>query len=174
MSENFDYFDGINAHYSSLDTQIIEVPEWGLVEDKAIYSKPFNMLEKQKIFKGATNTDLLVLIDVIIEKALTKDGDKMFNASHILKFKTKADPNIIADVATKIMGTGNSDLEDNKKLKNNPELHNIFGLAEKLHKSVSEILQMTVDEFNMWIAYYELQRIEQERQERLAKARRGN
>ena len=153
MSENFDYFDGINAHYSSLDTQIIEVPEWGLVEDKAIYSKPFNMLEKQKIFKGATNTDLLVLIDVIIEKALTKDGDKMFNASHILKFKTKADPNIIADVATKIMGTGNSDLEDNKKLKNNPELHNIFGLAEKLHKSVSEILQMTVDEFNMWIAY---------------------
>ena len=37
------------------------------------------MLEKQKIFKGATNTDLLVLIDVIIEKALTKDGDKMFD-----------------------------------------------------------------------------------------------
>ena len=33
---------------------------------------------------------------------------------------------------------------------------------------------MTVQEFNMWIAYYELQRIEQERQERLAKARRGN
>ena len=30
---------------------------------------------------------------------------------------------------------------------------------------------MTVDEFNMWIAYYELQRIEQERQERLAKAK---
>ena len=115
MSENFDYFDGIRDHYSSLDTQIIEVPEWGLVGDKAIYSKPFNMLEKQKIFKGATNTDLLVLIDVIIEKALTKDGDKMFNASHILKFKTKADTNIIAEVATKIMGTGNADLEDNKK-----------------------------------------------------------
>tara|TARA_R100000426_G_C4784668_1_gene96118 strand:+ start:485 stop:655 length:171 start_codon:yes stop_codon:yes gene_type:complete len=55
------------------------------------------------------------LIDVIIEKALTKDGDKMFNASHILKFKTKADTNIIADVATKIMGTGNTDIEDNKK-----------------------------------------------------------
>ena len=35
MSENFDYFDGINDHYSSLDTQIIEVPEWGLVGDKA-------------------------------------------------------------------------------------------------------------------------------------------
>ena len=115
MSENFDYFDGIRDHYSNLDTQIIEVPEWGLVGDKAIYSKPFNMLEKQKIFKGATNTDLLVLIDVIITKALTKDGDKMFNDSQKIAFRTKADTNIIAEVATKIMGTGNADLEDNKK-----------------------------------------------------------
>jgi len=115
MSEKIDYFDGIKNHFSTLDTQIIEVPEWGLVGDKAIYCKPFNMLEKQKIFKGATDTDLLVLIDVIIEKALTKDGDKMFNATHIMAFKTKADTNVIADVATKIMGTGNSDVNENKK-----------------------------------------------------------
>ena len=115
MSDKADFFDGIVNHFNSLDTKIIEVPEWDLVGDKAIYCKPFNMLEKQKIFKGANSTDLIVLIDVIIEKALTKDGDKMFNASHILKFKTKADTNIIADVATKIMGTGNADLEDNKK-----------------------------------------------------------
>jgi len=38
----------------------------------------------------------------------------MFNASHILAFKTKADTNVIAEVATKIMGTG-QDIEDNKK-----------------------------------------------------------
>ena len=113
--EKIDYFDGIRDHFSQLDTQIIEVPEWGLTADKAIHTKPFNMLEKQKIFKGATNTDLLVLIDVIIEKALTKDGEKMFNASHILSFKTKADTNVIADVATKIMGTGNEDIEGYKK-----------------------------------------------------------
>tara|TARA_B100000519_G_C14176378_1_gene406451 strand:+ start:271 stop:624 length:354 start_codon:yes stop_codon:yes gene_type:complete len=113
--QKIDYFDGIRDHFSQLDTQIIEVPEWGLVGDKAIYCKPFNMLEKQKIFKGATGTDLIVLIDVIIEKALTKDGDKMFNASHILSFKTKADTNVIADVATRIMGTGNTDIEDYKK-----------------------------------------------------------
>ena len=113
--EKIDYFDGIRDHFSQLDTQIIEVPEWGLTGDKAIHTKPFNMLEKQKIFKGATNTDLLVLIDVIVEKALTKNGEKMFNASHILSFKTKADTNVIADVATKIMGTGNENIEDYKK-----------------------------------------------------------
>ena len=116
MSDNkIDYFDGIRDHFDSQETQVIEVPEWGLTGDKAIYCKPFNMLEKAKIFKGATNTDLVVLIDVIIEKALTKDGDKMFNATHVLAFKTKADTNVIADVATKIMGTGNVDIEDTKK-----------------------------------------------------------
>ena len=113
--KEIDYFEGIRAHFSTLETQIIEVPEWGLVGEKAIHSKPFNMSEKQKIFKGATNTDLHVLIDVIIEKALTKDGEKMFNAKHILSFKTKADTNVIATVATKIMGTGNDNFEDNKK-----------------------------------------------------------
>lgn len=114
MSEKADFFDGIVNHFNSLDTKIIEVPEWDLVGDKAIYCKPFNMLEKQKIFKGANSTDLIVLIDVIIEKALTKDGEKMFNASHILKFKTKADTNVIAEVATQIMGTG-TDIEEAKK-----------------------------------------------------------
>ena len=73
------------------------------------------MLKKAKIFKGATSTDLIVLIDVIIEKALTKDGEKMFNATHILSFKKKADTNVIADVATKIMGTANANVLDAKK-----------------------------------------------------------
>ena len=116
MSDNkIDYFDGIRDHFDSQETQVIEVPEWGLTGDKAIYCKPFNMLEKAKIFKGATSTDLIVLIDVIIEKALDKNGNKMFNGQHILAFKTKADTNVIADVATKIMGTGNPELEDYKK-----------------------------------------------------------
>jgi len=115
MSEKIDYFDGVREHFSTLETQIIEVPEWGLVGDKAIYCKPFNMLEKQEIFEVASGTDLIVVIDVIIEKALTKDGDKMFNATHVLAFKTKADTNVIADVATKIMGTGNDNIDENKK-----------------------------------------------------------
>ena len=110
-----DYFEGIRSHFEETEIRVIEVPEWGLTGDKAIYCKPFNMLEKAKIFKGATSTDLIVLIDVIIEKSLTADGKKMFTGQDVLGFKTKADTNIIADVATKIMGTDNKDLEDNKK-----------------------------------------------------------
>jgi|TARA_Y100000589_G_C26923045_1_gene535199 hypothetical protein len=51
-------------------------------------------------------------------------------------------------------------------------LHNIFGLAEKLHKTVAEILEMSVDEFYLWVAYFEIQNEERERQERLERARR--
>ena len=113
--EKIDYFEGIRVHFNTQETRIIEVPEWGLVGDKAIHCKPFNMSEKAKIFKGATSTDLIVLIDVIIEKALTKDGNKMFNATHILGFKTKADTNVIADVATRIMGSQDTDIIEAKK-----------------------------------------------------------
>ena len=113
--EKIDYFEGIRDHFNAQETKVIEVPEWGLAGDKAIHCKPFNMQEKAKIFKGATTTDLIVLIDVIVEKALTKDGKKMFDATNILSFKTKADTNVIADVATRIMGTQDTNIVDAKK-----------------------------------------------------------
>tara|TARA_B100000519_G_scaffold202780_1_gene222281 strand:+ start:467 stop:820 length:354 start_codon:yes stop_codon:yes gene_type:complete len=113
--EKIDYFEGIRDHFNAQETKVIEVPEWGLIGDKAIHCKPFNMQEKAKIFKGATTTDLIVLIDVIVEKALTKDGKKMFDATNILSFKTKADTNVIADVATRIMGTQDTNIVDAKK-----------------------------------------------------------
>tara|TARA_R100001510_G_C7594482_1_gene163105 strand:+ start:8 stop:352 length:345 start_codon:yes stop_codon:yes gene_type:complete len=103
MSDEVDFFEGVKGHFEALETKIIEVPEWGLEGDKAIYAKPFNMLEKSKIFKGANDNDINVLIDVIIEKALTKDGKKMFSLEHKLPFKVKADTDIIARVATLIM-----------------------------------------------------------------------
>jgi len=68
------------------------------------------MLEKSKIFKGANESDLNVLIDVIIEKSLTKDGDKMFTMEHKLKFKVKADTDIIGRVASDIMAVSDHTL----------------------------------------------------------------
>ena len=109
-TDKIDFFEGVKGHFEALETKIIEVPEWGLVGDKAIYSKPFNMLEKSKIFKGANESDLNVLIDVIIEKSLTKDGDKMFTMEHKLKFKVKADTDIIGRVASDIMAVSDHTL----------------------------------------------------------------
>ena len=113
--EKIDYFDGIRSHFEELEVKVIEVPEWVLVGDKAIYAKPFNMQEKSKIFKGANSNDIGVLVDVIIEKALDKDHKKMFNATHILSFKQKADTDVLARVASQIMGTQQDSIDDVKK-----------------------------------------------------------
>jgi beta-glucosidase/6-phospho-beta-glucosidase/beta-galactosidase len=70
-------------------------------------------MEKSKLFKGANNNDLNILIDVIIEKALDKDHNKMFDATHILSFKTKADTDVIARVSNQILGTNFDDVKKN-------------------------------------------------------------
>jgi|TARA_R100000231_G_scaffold770_4_gene1402 hypothetical protein len=44
-------------------------------------------------------------------------------------------------------------------------------LAEKLHKTVSEILQMDEFEFTMWLAYYEIKHDEMKQRELLRKKR---
>ena len=112
-NEKINFLDGIKSHFEEIEIKIIEVPEWGLTGDKAIYAKPFNMLEKSKLFKGANDGDLNILIDVIIEKALTKEGEKMFNATHVLSFKTKADTDVIARVSNAILGTDYQDIKKN-------------------------------------------------------------
>ena len=41
-----------------------------------------------------------------------------------------------------------------------------MALAERLHKTIPEILQMSVFEFNMWIAYFEQQREDIEKEQK--------
>ena len=71
------------------------------------------MNEKARIFKGANDSDLNVLVDVIIQKAETKSGDKMFDLSHKPKFKIKADTDVISRVASEILAQDN--INDLKK-----------------------------------------------------------
>ena len=113
MVDKIDFFEGVKSHFESLEVKIIEVPEWGLEGDNAIYVRPFTMNEKAKLFKGANDSDLGVLVDVIIQKAETKSGDKMFDLSHKPKFKMKADTDVISRVATEIMSQDN--ISDIKK-----------------------------------------------------------
>jgi len=113
MPEKVDFFQGVRDHFESLEVKIIEVPEWGLEGERAIYVRPFTMNEKAKIFKGANDSDLNVLVDVIIQKSETKDGDKMFDLSHKPKFKMKADTDVISRVASDILAQDS--IQDLKK-----------------------------------------------------------
>ena len=109
-----DYLEGAVNHFKHQEVRIIEVDEWGLTGEDAIYVKPFTLLEKSEIFKGSNDNDLTVLIDVIVKKAETKDGEKMFDLESKIKMKKFVDPDIIGRVASQILGT-QSDLNDLKK-----------------------------------------------------------
>jgi hypothetical protein len=41
-----------------------------------------------------------------------------------------------------------------KKVSSDQDLNFHFFLAETLHKTIGEILQMPVEEFNLWVAYF--------------------
>jgi hypothetical protein len=108
-----DYLQGAVSHFKHQEVKIIEVEEWGLVGEDAIYVKPFTLLEKSELFKD--NNDLTVLIDIIVKKAETKDGEKMFDLESKIKMKKFVDPDIIGRVASLIMGnqSSTSDLKKN-------------------------------------------------------------
>jgi len=110
-----DYLEGAIQHFKHQEIKIIEVEEWGLVGDDAIYVKPFTLLEKAEIFKGTTDNDLTVLIDVIVKKAETKDGQKMFDLQSKIRMKKFVDPDIIGRIATEIMGSSTSHSDLKKK-----------------------------------------------------------
>ena len=109
-----DYLEGAVNHFKHQEIKIIEVEEWGLVGDDAIYVKPFTLLEKSEIFKGSETSDLTVLIEIIVKKAENKDGERMFDLESKIKMKKFVDPDIISRVATQILGS-NSSVSDLKK-----------------------------------------------------------
>jgi hypothetical protein len=110
-----DYLEGAVNHFKHQEIKIIEVEEWGLTGEDAIYVKPFTLLEKAEIFKGSNDNDLTVLIDVIVKKAQTKDGELMFDLESKIRMKKFVDPDIIGRVASQILGT----VSDTKEVKKN-------------------------------------------------------
>ena len=102
--------DRVKTHFDSLQTISIEVPEW---KDDAgnpsiFYSDPLTLEEKNIIFKKSNNfTDLTVLVDLLIMKLQVKDEKgnlkKAFKLEDKFELRRKADSNVIASVANKIL-----------------------------------------------------------------------
>ena len=102
--------DRAKTHFDSLQTISIEVPEW---KDDAgnpsiFYSEPLTLEEKNIIFKKSNNfTDLTVLVDLLIMKLQVKDEKgnlkKAFKLEDKFELRRKADSNVIASVANKIL-----------------------------------------------------------------------
>jgi hypothetical protein len=106
--------DRVKSHFETLQTLTIEVEEW---KDEAgnpsvFYSEPLTLEEKNIIFK-----DLTVLVDLLIMKLQVKDEKgnlkKAFKLEDKFELRRKADSNVIATVANKILA--DTSLEEAEK-----------------------------------------------------------
>ena len=103
------------AHFQSMSVRTIEVEEWGSKEEPfIIYVEPFTLKEQGRLQRSQkTQTDSGVLADVLILKALDKDGNNLFTLEDKPKLQNQVDARIIADIATKIMNVDIEEVEKN-------------------------------------------------------------
>ena len=95
--------DRAKSHFESLGTQSIEVPEWKDDDGKPtiIYWNPITLSEKNKLFKKSDNlSDVSILADILIMKALDKDGNKVFNLEDKIPLMHKVDSDVLSRLAT--------------------------------------------------------------------------
>ena len=102
--------DRVKTHFETLQTITIEVDEWKDENGNpsVFYSEPLTLEEKNIIFKKSNNfQDLNVLVDLLIMKLKIKNDKgeliKAFDPFDKIALKKKADSNVIASVANKIL-----------------------------------------------------------------------
>ncbi len=102
--------DRVKTHFETLKTITIEVEEWKDDNGNAsiFYSEPLTLEQKNIIFKKSNNfQDLTVLVDLLIMKLMVKDDKgemkKAFEVEDKFALRKKADSNVIATIANKIL-----------------------------------------------------------------------
>ena len=102
--------DRVKTHFETLKTITIEVEEWKDDNGNAslFYSEPLTLEEKNTIFKKSNNfQDLTVLVDLLIMKLKVKDDKgemkKAFEVEDKFALRKKADSNVIATIANRIL-----------------------------------------------------------------------
>jgi hypothetical protein len=102
--------DRVKTHFETLKTITIEVEQWKDEHgnDSVFYSEPLTLEEKNIIFKKSNNfQDLTILVDLLIMKLQVKDDKgemiKAFSPEDKFALRKKADSNVIANIANKIL-----------------------------------------------------------------------
>jgi hypothetical protein len=94
-----DPIDLVREHFASLGTRKIEVPEWKLT----VYAAPVTLAEKNRLYKKSKESDMELLVDLLIMKATDANGQKLFTLEHKPTLLNKADSNVVARVSNAIL-----------------------------------------------------------------------
>jgi hypothetical protein len=102
--------DRAKTHFKNQSVKMIEVPEWG--ENGVpliIYSTPFTLAEKDRIYKGTQEQSLKVLVDCIILKAKDEKGDPLFTLEHKRDLLHSVSPEVIVRISNEMLAQVNLD-----------------------------------------------------------------
>ena len=94
-----DAIDLVRDHFASLGTRKIEVLEWKLT----VYAAPVTLAEKNRLYKKSKESDMELLVDLLIMKATDANGQKLFTLEHKPTLLNKADSNVVGRVANAIL-----------------------------------------------------------------------
>ena len=113
--------DRVKSHFETLQTITIEVPEWKDEQGNpsVFYSEPLTLEEKNIIFKKSNNfQDLTVLVDLLMMQLQVKNDKgeliKDFEPFDKIALRKKADSNIIATIANRILADANYEEAEKK------------------------------------------------------------
>ena len=98
--------DIAKSHFDNIGVQSMEVFEWKDENGKPVtlYWNPITLLEKNRLLKKSdTLNDIAILADVLVMKALDKDGKKVFKLEDKQTLMENADPNILQRIAQKMV-----------------------------------------------------------------------
>ena len=95
--------DNARSHFENIGVQSIEVPEWKDENGNPsiIYWNPINLYEKNVLFKkSGSMSDVSILADILLMKALDKDGNKIFKPEDKIALMYKVDSDILSRIST--------------------------------------------------------------------------
>ena len=105
------FIERVRQHKENLGVRVIDVPEW--LDDNGeatkIYPQPITLYEMRKWYKGITNDDIGILVDLVIGKAEDVDGKKMFTLEDRQPLLRTAEFSVISRIAGDIMDHNDPD-----------------------------------------------------------------
>src|SRR5215471_3381114 len=101
--------DAAVAHFEAQGVRKMKVEEWG---DLEVYWRPLTLFEKRKIFPAGKSVEQTVAADVLIHKALDKDGKPLFELADRERLMRQVDQAIVDRIVGRILGSATASLSD--------------------------------------------------------------
>tara|TARA_Y100000114_G_C11561152_1_gene231866 strand:- start:243 stop:584 length:342 start_codon:yes stop_codon:yes gene_type:complete len=95
--------DRAKSHFEGLGVQSIEIEEWKDDDGRPtiVYWNPITLAEKKKLFANSNSlNDIGILADIVILKAMDKDGNKIFKSEDKFDILHNVDSDVLAKIST--------------------------------------------------------------------------